>query len=39
VGLNLGKKLRFNLPVEVIGKLAKEVGAGHGLAPPFFCLK
>jgi hypothetical protein len=37
--LNLSEEIGVDLTVEVVGELAKEVGAGHGLAPPFFCRK
>jgi hypothetical protein len=37
--LDFRKQFGIDLSVEVIGKLTKKIGAGHGLAPPFFCLK
>jgi hypothetical protein len=37
--LNLSEEIGVDLTVKVVGELAKEVGAGHGLAPPFFCRK
>ena len=39
VGLDFGEEFGIDLTVKVIGKLAEEICAGHGLAPPFFCLK
>jgi hypothetical protein len=39
VSLDLGEQLGVHLTIEVVGELGKEIGAGHGLAPPFFCLK
>jgi hypothetical protein len=37
--LDLGEEFGIDLTVEIVSQLAKEVGAGHGLAPPFFCRK
>jgi hypothetical protein len=37
--LDLGEEFGIDLTVEIVSELAKEVGAGHGLAPPFFCRK
>jgi hypothetical protein len=39
VSLHFGEELGVYLAVEVVGELREEIGAGHGLAPPFFCLK
>ena len=39
VGLDLGKECGVDFTVEVVGELGEEIGAGHGLGPPFFCLK
>ena len=39
VCLDFRQKIWVNLPVEVVRKLREEIGAGHGLGPPFFCLK
>ncbi len=39
VGLDFGEEFGIDLTVKVIGKLAEEICAGQGLAPPFFCLK
>jgi hypothetical protein len=37
--LHLGEEFRLDLSVEIIGELRKKISAGHGVAPPFFCLK
>jgi hypothetical protein len=39
VSLDLGEEAWVNFAIEVVGKLGQEIGAGHGLGPPFFCLK
>jgi hypothetical protein len=39
VGLDLGKECGVDFTVEVVGELGEEISAGHGLGPPFFCLK
>src|SRR6202048_4453693 len=39
VGADLFEELRADLAVEVIGKLAEKVGAGHAGRPSFFCRK
>ena len=39
MSLHLDEQVGIDLAVEVVSKLAQEVCAGHGLAPPFFCLK
>jgi hypothetical protein len=39
VSLDLGEERGINFAVEVVGELGEEIGAGHGLGPPFFCLK
>jgi hypothetical protein len=37
--LYFGKEARLDLSVKIIGKLGKKISAGHGVMPPFFCLK
>jgi hypothetical protein len=39
VGLDFGEERGIDLTVEVVGELGEEIGAGHGLGPPFFCRK
>jgi hypothetical protein len=39
VSLDLGEERGVNFTVEVVGELGEKIGAGHGLGPPFFCLK
>jgi hypothetical protein len=39
VGLDFGEERGVNFAVEIVGELGEEIGAGHGLSPPFFCLK
>jgi hypothetical protein len=39
MGLYFKQEFGVDLTVEVVSKLGEEIGAGHGLAPPFFCLK
>jgi hypothetical protein len=39
VSLDLGEESRIDLAVEVVGELREKIGAGHALAPEFFCLK
>jgi hypothetical protein len=39
VGTYLFNKLRFHLPIEVVGHLAEKIGASHYAVLSFFCRK
>jgi hypothetical protein len=39
MSLHFGEEFGVYFAVEIIGQLGEEIGAGHGLGPPFFCLK